>query len=224
MAFYIRMFALNTPHWKWIDGWGFRFWRCSTKGQTKSKWFFQANISSKKRTSKSDFTNLIPQFNLFSFFGRNWRCQKDISKLTDHYDFQQNYETHCSCLVRSTSTERSSPDIDNCKNISDNWNCLDSNLSFIHPSHVPETSAFITFFHFWSVVPDELFICRLTYWLGSLNALNTPNEDFELWTKNCDVAGFFNVKNPSLLILLLFHNCSGDWKFLSWSVSNKKTR
>ena len=54
-------------------------------GQTKSKLFFQADVSSKKRTNEFDFTTMIPQGDLFSFgfFGRNWRHQKDISKLTD---------------------------------------------------------------------------------------------------------------------------------------------
>ena len=131
-----------------------------------------------------------------------------------------------SCLVRLTWTERSSPDIDNCKNMSDFWsdcsNCLSSSLIFIHPSHVPEISPFLIFFQSWSV-PDVPFICKLTYWLGSWNALNTPNEEFGLWTKNSEVFRFLNVKNPSPLISLLFHNCSGDWKVLSWSVSNKKS-
>ena len=36
-------------------------------GQTKSIWFFQANISSKKRTKEFDFTTMIPQVDLFSF-------------------------------------------------------------------------------------------------------------------------------------------------------------
>ena len=77
-----------------------------------------------------------------------------------------------SCLVRLTWTERSSPDIDNCKNMSDFWsdcsNCLSSSLIFIHPSHVPEISPFLIFFQSWSV-PDVPFICKLTYWLGSWN-------------------------------------------------------
>ena len=29
-----------------------------TKGQTKSKWFFQADVSSKKRTNEFDFTTM----------------------------------------------------------------------------------------------------------------------------------------------------------------------
>ena len=37
------------------------------KGQTKSKWFFQADISSQKRTNEFDFTTMIPQVDLFSF-------------------------------------------------------------------------------------------------------------------------------------------------------------
>ena len=39
----------------------------ATKGQTKSKWFFQGNISSKKRTKEFDFTTMILQINLFLF-------------------------------------------------------------------------------------------------------------------------------------------------------------
>jgi hypothetical protein len=37
------------------------------KGQTNSKWFFQADVSSKKWTNKFDFTTMIPQVDLFSF-------------------------------------------------------------------------------------------------------------------------------------------------------------
>ena len=37
------------------------------KGQTKSKWFFQADVSSKKQTNEFDFTTMIPQVDLFSF-------------------------------------------------------------------------------------------------------------------------------------------------------------
>ena len=56
----------------------------AAKGQTKSKWFFQADISSKNRTNEFDFTTMIPQVDLFSsVFGRNLRHQKYISKLTD---------------------------------------------------------------------------------------------------------------------------------------------
>ena len=68
--------------------------RCSrfksgSKGQTKSKQFFQADVSSKKRTNEFYFTTMKPQVDLFSFvFGGNWRHQKDISKLTDLYQHQ----------------------------------------------------------------------------------------------------------------------------------------
>ena len=37
------------------------------KGQRKSKWFFQADVSYKKRTNEFDFTTMIPQVDLFSF-------------------------------------------------------------------------------------------------------------------------------------------------------------
>ena len=54
------------------------------KGQTKSKWFFQANVSSKKRTNEFDFTTMIPKVDLFSFvFLEKIEDTKDISKLTD---------------------------------------------------------------------------------------------------------------------------------------------
>ena len=40
--------------------------------------------SGKKRTNGFDFTTMIPHLNCFrSFFGRNGRQQKDISKLTE---------------------------------------------------------------------------------------------------------------------------------------------
>ena len=38
-----------------------------SKGQTKSKWYFQANISSKKQTNKFYFTTMKPQVDLFLF-------------------------------------------------------------------------------------------------------------------------------------------------------------
>ena len=38
-----------------------------TKGQTKLKWFFQADNSSKKGTNEFDFTIMIPQVDLFLF-------------------------------------------------------------------------------------------------------------------------------------------------------------
>ena len=37
------------------------------KGQKKSKWFFQVDVSSKKRTNEFYFTTMKPQFDLFSF-------------------------------------------------------------------------------------------------------------------------------------------------------------
>ena len=44
-----------------------------TKCQTKSKLFFQVDVSSKKRTNEFYFTNMKPQVDLFffRFFGRN---------------------------------------------------------------------------------------------------------------------------------------------------------
>ena len=38
-----------------------------TKGQTTWKWFFQADVSSKKRTNEFNFTTMKPQVDLFSF-------------------------------------------------------------------------------------------------------------------------------------------------------------
>ena len=38
-----------------------------TKGQKKSKWFFQVNVSSKKRTNEFYFTTMRPHVDLFSF-------------------------------------------------------------------------------------------------------------------------------------------------------------
>ena len=37
------------------------------KDQTKSKLFFQANVSSKNRLNEFNFTTMIPQVDLFSF-------------------------------------------------------------------------------------------------------------------------------------------------------------
>ena len=45
-----------------------------TKGQTKSKQFFQADVSSKKRTNKFYFTTMKPQVDLFLFIF--WRKLK----------------------------------------------------------------------------------------------------------------------------------------------------
>ena len=57
-----------------------------TKGQTSSKWFFRAVVSSKKRMKEFYFTAMKPQVDLYLFvFGRNWRHQKNITKLTDLY-------------------------------------------------------------------------------------------------------------------------------------------
>ena len=38
---------------------------CVVKGQTKLKWFFQADVSSKKWMNEFDFTTMIPQVDLF---------------------------------------------------------------------------------------------------------------------------------------------------------------
>ena len=47
------------------------------KGQTKSKRFFQANVSSKKQTNGFYFTTMKPQVDLFSFvFWRKLKAPK----------------------------------------------------------------------------------------------------------------------------------------------------
>ena len=48
------------------------------KGQTKSKWVFQADVSSKKQTNKFYFTTMKPQVDLFSFVF--WRKLKTPRK------------------------------------------------------------------------------------------------------------------------------------------------
>ena len=56
---------------------------CS-KGQIKSKWFFQADVSSKKERINSTLLLWNLRSTCFcSFFGKNWRNQKNISKLPD---------------------------------------------------------------------------------------------------------------------------------------------
>ena len=58
----------------------------STKGQLISKCLFGIFNSTKKRTKKTYLSTMVPQVELFSFvFSKNWRHQKDISKLTDLY-------------------------------------------------------------------------------------------------------------------------------------------
>ena len=58
--------------------------RDTAKGQLISKGLFGILNSSKNRTQKFDLTTVIPQLDWFSLdFGRIWRHQKDISKLTD---------------------------------------------------------------------------------------------------------------------------------------------
>ena len=50
------------------------------KGQTKPKWFFQADVSYKKQGNKFYLTTIKPQVDLFMFvFGGNWRQQIKIS-------------------------------------------------------------------------------------------------------------------------------------------------
>ena len=55
-------------------------WECSAhicKGQKKSKWFFQVDVSSLKRTNEFYFTTMKPQVDLFSFvFWRKLKSPK----------------------------------------------------------------------------------------------------------------------------------------------------
>ena len=56
------------------------------KGWTKSKWFFQADGSSKKWMNEFNFTTTYDTLGwlvFIRFFRRNWRHLKDISKSTD---------------------------------------------------------------------------------------------------------------------------------------------
>ena len=58
--------------------------KCFTKGQTKSKWFFKPTFLPKNEQTNSTLLLWYLRSTCFcSFFGRNWRQQKDISKLTD---------------------------------------------------------------------------------------------------------------------------------------------
>ena len=74
----------------WIDFFSFlkkrKCWDIfghSPKGQKKSKWFFQAEVSSKKPTIEFYFTTMKPYVDLFSFifFGGDWRRQKRHFKI-----------------------------------------------------------------------------------------------------------------------------------------------
>ena len=61
-----------------------------TKGQRNSKWFFQDNFSSKKQTSKFNFTSMIPQLNLFSFvFWRKLKTPKIYVKINWSLELSQ---------------------------------------------------------------------------------------------------------------------------------------
>ena len=53
-----------------------------TKCETKSKWFFQDEVSSKNRTNKFTFTTIIPQVDLFSSVFR-----KKLKTPKRHFDF-----------------------------------------------------------------------------------------------------------------------------------------
>ena len=52
---------------KMVVGFEFKLYQIvdSFKGHTKSKWFFQANVASKKRTNEFYFTTMKPQVDLF---------------------------------------------------------------------------------------------------------------------------------------------------------------
>ena len=54
------------------------------KGQTKSKQFFQADVSSKKQTNEFYFTTMKTQVDLFLFvFLRKLKTKTDILKRSD---------------------------------------------------------------------------------------------------------------------------------------------
>ena len=58
----------------------------STKGHLISKSVFGIFNFSKKRPKKINLSTMLPQVEFFSFvFWKNWRHQKDISRLTDLY-------------------------------------------------------------------------------------------------------------------------------------------
>ena len=57
-------FRINTPALNSCQFLNFSLW---TKSQKKSKWFFQVDVSSKKRTNEFYFTTMKPQVDLFSF-------------------------------------------------------------------------------------------------------------------------------------------------------------
>ena len=68
-----------------VDGW-YHFWSTyvhCTKGQIILKCFFLvSSISSKKQTKEFDFTNMIPQVDLFSFvFGCSFEINWPLAKL-----------------------------------------------------------------------------------------------------------------------------------------------
>ena len=67
----------------WAPNWNAGFENCRAKGQTNSKWFFSADVSSKKTNEQIQLYYLLACF--CSFFERKWRHQKVISKLTDIY-------------------------------------------------------------------------------------------------------------------------------------------
>ena len=63
------------------------------KGQTKSKWFFQAYVSSKKRTNEFYFTTMKLQVNLFLFVF--WRKLKKTKR-----HFKINWPLVCSIKAK----------------------------------------------------------------------------------------------------------------------------
>ena len=95
MGFWCRLFSsheLPAAHWDSCIGVVFRqlllkkstlFKSTSSyhsKGQTNLKWFFQDDVTSKKWNEQIWLYYLLTCFR--SFFGRKWRHQKNILKLT----------------------------------------------------------------------------------------------------------------------------------------------
>ena len=65
-----------------FDFWEFAPFSYSLKGQKKSNWFLQGDISSKNRTNGFYFTTMKPQFDLFSFvFWRKLKTPKRHFKI-----------------------------------------------------------------------------------------------------------------------------------------------
>ena len=71
------------------------------KGQKKSKWFFQADVSSKKRMNKFYFTTMKLQVDLFSFvFLRKLKTPKRHFEINWPLSFSYQIPTHANDHLR----------------------------------------------------------------------------------------------------------------------------